>query len=134
MNLASDPQVRSRSNWGTLLKARRIDPSVANDLAAELEENKRPLGLSTTNTRARRSSGGGSSRTPVRRPPGGLPPPWCERSRAASVIGARRSPIPTRLSMRLLSSSKSRLGAAMRARGASADSAPAVRGLGLVFK
>ena len=39
MNLASDPQVRSRSNWGTLLKARRIDPSVANDLAAELEEN-----------------------------------------------------------------------------------------------
>ena len=39
MNLASDPQVRSRSNWGTLLKARRIDPSVANDLAAKLEEN-----------------------------------------------------------------------------------------------
>ena len=39
MDLASDPQVRSRSNWGTLLKARRIDPSVANDLAAELEEN-----------------------------------------------------------------------------------------------
>ena len=39
MNLASDPQVRSRSNWGTLLKARRIDPSVADDLAAELEEN-----------------------------------------------------------------------------------------------
>ena len=33
---------------------------MADDLAAELEENKRPLGLSTTNTRARRSSGGGS--------------------------------------------------------------------------
>ena len=70
MNLASDPQVRSRSNWGALLKVRRIDPSVANDLAAELEENKRPLGLSTTNTRARGSSGcGGSSRTPMRRTP-----------------------------------------------------------------
>ena len=39
MNLASDPQVRSRSNWGTLLKARRIDPSVVDELAAELEEN-----------------------------------------------------------------------------------------------
>ena len=39
MNLASDPQVRSRSNWGALLKVRRIGPSVANDLAAELEEN-----------------------------------------------------------------------------------------------
>ena len=77
-----------------------------------------------------------------------LPPPWCERSRAASVMtarrcernraasvmGARRTPIPTRLSMRLLSSSKSRLGAAMRARGASAGSAPAARGLGLGFK
>ena len=43
MNLASDPQVRSRSNWGTLLKARRIDPSVADDLAAELEENSKLL-------------------------------------------------------------------------------------------
>ena len=39
MDLASDSHVRSRSNWGTLLKARRIDPSVANDLPAELEEN-----------------------------------------------------------------------------------------------
>ena len=136
-NLASDPQVRSWSNWGTLLKARRIDPSVADDLAAELEENVAAVAAEAAAQAlddefareeeqrrweledVRKVAAREAAASLVREEPGGL-----------GDGGARRSSIPTRLSMRQLSSSKSRLDAAMRARGASAGSAPAVRGLG----
>ena len=154
MNLASDPQVRSRSNWGTLLKARRIDPSVANDLAAELEENVAAVAAEAA-ARAlddeyareeeqrrreledvREVAAREAAASLVREGPGGLGHDGEEVREEPGGLGDRgeEEPDSDRLSMWLLSSSKSRLGAAMRARGASAGSAPAVRGLGLVFK